>query len=49
MINVATDKDDRSTPLCRTIVPVTNIVCHSEVLPWPKVCLVDEAYIYSVV
>ena len=49
MINASTDKDHSSTPLCRAIVPVTNVVCHSEVLPWHKVCLVDEANVDAVV
>ena len=48
MIDAATDKDHRSTPLCRAIVPVTIVVCHSEVLPWHMVCFVDVANIDAV-
>ena len=49
MINATTDKDHSSTPLCRTIFPMTKVVWHSEVLPRHKVCLVDEANIDTVV
>jgi hypothetical protein len=44
MINATTDKDHS-----RAIVPITNIVWHSDVLPWHKVCLVDETNVDAVV
>ena len=49
MIKATTDKDHSSTTLSRRIVLMTNVVCHLEVLPWHKVCLVDEANVNAVV
>jgi hypothetical protein len=49
MIKATTDKDHTSTALCRVIVPKTNVVWHSEVLPWHKACLVDEANVNAVI